>query len=86
MHTPWVLDSLDEETAYVGLGFSIDSSVERGKHVVLGCSHIYSARGEGLQYRLSKIDNPVIRQGNPFMSKDDSRRVGETIRQLFFDA
>jgi hypothetical protein len=24
--------------------------------------------------------------GNPFMSKDDARRTGETIRQLFFDA
>jgi hypothetical protein len=53
---------------------------------VLGCSHIYSARGEGLQYRLSKIEDPIIHSGNPFMSKDDSRRVGEIIRELFYDA
>jgi hypothetical protein len=39
-----------------------------------------------LQYRLSKIEDPIIRRGNPFMSKDDARRIGETIRQLFFDA
>jgi hypothetical protein len=86
MRTPWVLDGLDEDTAFVGLGFSIDRNAQKGAHVVLGCSHIYSSRGEGLQYRLSKVENPVIRRGNPFMSKDDARRTGETIRQLFFDA
>ena len=86
MRTPWLLDDLADDTAFVGLGFSIDPNAERGDHVVLGCSHIYSARGEGLQYRLSKIENPIIRGGNPFMSADDARRVGETIRQLFFDA
>ncbi len=86
MRTPWLLDNLADDTAFVGLGFSIDPNAPRGDHVVLGCSHIYSARGEGLQYRLSKIENPVIRRGNSFMSADDARRVGETIRQLFFDA
>ena len=86
MRTPWLLDGLAENTAFVGLGFSIDRNAPRGDHVVLGCSHIYSGRGEGLQYRLSKIENPIIRRGNPFMSADDARRVGETIRQLFFDA
>ena len=86
MRTPWVLDSLAQDTAFVGLGFSIDPCADRGQHVVLGCSHIYSSRGEGLQYRLSKLENPIIRHGNPFMSKDDARRTGETIRQLFFDA
>jgi hypothetical protein len=86
MRTPWVLDAMAEDTAFAGLGFSIDKSAESGRHVVLGCSHIYSARGEGLQYRLSKVENPIIRRGNAFMSKDDARRTGETIRQLFFDA
>ena len=86
MRTPWVLDGLDDDTAYVGLGFSVNRDAKKGTHIVLGCSHIYSSHGEGLQYRLSKIENPVIRQKNPFMSMDDARRTGETIRQLFFDA
>ena len=86
MRTPWVLDGLDDDTAYVGLGFSINRNAKKGTHIVLGCSHIYSSHGEGLQYRLSKIENPVIRQKNPFMSMDDARRTGEIIRQLFFDA
>jgi hypothetical protein len=86
MRTPWLLNSLAENTAFVGLGFSIDPTAEKGRRVVLGCSHIYSGRGEGLQYRLTKVENPIIRRGNPFMSRDDARRTGETIRQLFFDA
>jgi hypothetical protein len=86
MRTPWVLSALAEDTAFVGLGFSIDPAAEQGKHVVLGCSHIYSGRGEGLQYRLSKVENPVFHGKNPYMSREDARRAGETIRQLFFDA
>ena len=86
MRTPWVLDSMDEDTAFVGLGFSVDLTAQKGAHVVLGCSHIYSARGEGLQYRLSKIEEPVFYGKNPFMSKDDARRLGETIRYLFYDS
>jgi hypothetical protein len=84
--TPWVLDCLEERTAYAGLGLSIDTDAKTGQHVVLGCSHIYGARGEGLRYRLSKVENPIIRRGNPYMSEDDARRLGESIRQLYFDA
>ncbi len=84
--TPWLLDSIESDTAFVGLGYSIDMAAEQGQHVILGCSHIYSANGEGLQFRLSKIENPIIRRGNPFMSRDDARRVGDGIRQLFYEA
>lgn len=86
MRTPWVLDSLDEDTAFVGLGFSIDEKAERGKHVVLGCSHLYNSQGQGLQFRLSKIENPIIVNKNPFMKQEDARQVGETIRRLFYES
>jgi len=86
MRTPWVLDALDADTAFVGLGFSINRKAEAGQHVVLGCSHIYNTRGEGLQYRLTKVESPLIRGKNAFLSMEDARRIGETIRQLFFEA
>jgi SIR2-like domain len=86
MRTPWVLDSLSSDTAFVGLGFSINRKAPKGEHIILGCSHLYNAQGQGLQYRLSKIENARIINDNPFMSRDDACRVGETIRQLFFDA
>jgi hypothetical protein len=86
MRTPWVLESLDPGSAFVGLGMSLDRKAQRGTHVILGCSHLYNAHGQGLQFRLSKIENPIIRRRNAFMSFDDARRVGETIRQLFWEA
>jgi len=86
MRTPWVLDDLDRDSAYVGLGMSYDPNQEHGKKVVMGCSHIYSSRGEGLQYRLSRVEDPVFFGKNPFLSRDDARRVGEQIRELFFES
>jgi hypothetical protein len=86
LRTPWVLDDLDKESAYVGIGMSYDPGNAQGKRVVMGCSHIYSSRGEGLQYRLSQVENPVFYGKNPFLSRDDARRVGEQIRELFFES
>jgi len=86
MRTPWRIDCLDDDSAFVGIGYSIDSQASSGNQILLGCSHIYSARGEGLQFRLGRIEHPIIRGRNPYMSLDDARRTGETIRQLFFDA
>lgn len=86
LRTPWVLESLDRETAFVGLGMSLDRKAAKGSQVILGCSHLYNSQGQGLQFRLSKIENPIVRRRNAFMSFDDARRVGETIRQLFWEA
>lgn len=85
MRTPWVLEGLDPNTAYVGLGYAIDSKAKTGQHVVLGCSHLYNAQGQGLQFRLSRIENSTIRGGNPYLSFDDARRMGETIRALYWE-
>lgn len=86
MRTPWVINNLDPDTAFVGLGYSFMNNKEKGGKIVLGCSHIYNSHGEGLQYRLSPIQDPVWINDNPFMSYEDSRRLGETIRQLFFES
>lgn len=86
LRTPWLLNDLERDTAYVGLGMSYDFNQEKGRRVVMGCSHIYSSQGEGLQYRLSQVENPVFYGKNPFLSRDDARRVGEQIRELFFES
>ena len=85
MRTPWVLDGLDDNTAYVGLGYSIDRKAEKGSQVVLGCSHLYNSLGQGLEFRLSKIEDPIIRGRNAFLKFDDARRMGATIRALYWD-
>lgn len=87
MRTPWRLESIDNQTAFVGIGYSINRNTypENSKRIVLGCSHIYSARGEGMQFQLGRIENPIIHHHNPYMSEEDARRTGEKIRQMFFD-
>ena len=85
--TPWVLQGLDNNTAFVGLGFSVHPTAPKGKHVLLGCSHIYNAEGLGLRYRLSALANSRMRyRDNPFLDREDARRMGENTRELFFDA
>ena len=76
MRTPWLLDELDPGTAFVGFGVSVNRKAEKGHQVVLGCSHIYNSQGIGLQYRLTKVENPIfIGRRNVFLSKDDADRV-----------
>ena len=85
--TPWILHGLDKNTAFAGLGFSVDPTAPKGKHVLLGCSHIYNAEGLGLSYRLSTLANSHMRHRNsPFLDREDARRMGENTRELFFDA
>src|ERR1700693_6020837 len=71
MRTPWRLDCLDEDSAFVGIGYSLEGPALHKRHVLLGCSHIYSAGGEGLQFRLGRIEDPIIRGRNPLMSIGD---------------
>ena len=96
--TPYILAGLDAEatfddTAFAGLGFSQDQGSAKGKHITIGCSHIYSARGVDLKYKLSGLDNVLwqqdnsfLKQDNPFLTRSDARRIGEGVRELFFEA
>ena len=86
MRTPWVLEGLDPDSAYVGIGYGIDRKATKGKKIILGCSHIFNAQGQGLQFRLSRVENPIMFRRNPFLSFEDARRMGETIRELFWKA
>ena len=52
MRTPWVLQSLDPDTAFMGIGYSLRQNSVNNDHVILGCSHIYNSEGLGLRYRL----------------------------------
>jgi hypothetical protein len=54
--TPWILHGLDQETAFVGIGYSVKKK-EKNNHVALGCSHIYNSYGQGLKYRLTKVED-----------------------------
>jgi len=85
LRTPWVLNSLDKETAFAGIGYSVTKKLE-STDIVLGCSHIYNAQGQGLKYRLSKVEDQLIwdRQDRPHLSYKDSYSFGMSIIDLFY--
>ncbi len=87
LRTPWTLASLDENTAYAGIGYSILSKVDDERHVVMGCSHIYNRFGEGLKYKLQKVNNPIFdRKNNPYMSYEEAYKFGTMIQNLFLES
>ncbi|MGV4439031.1 SIR2 family protein [Ornithobacterium rhinotracheale] len=88
LRVPWVLANTDKNTAFAGLGYSIDSKENSDGHVVLGCSHIYSSTGEGLKYKLAKISNNKIqwRYKKPHLCYDDAYEFGRNILNLFYES
>lgn len=54
--TPWVVNGIQPDTAFAGIGYSVMNGPS-GSNVVVGCSHIYSSDGRGMKYKLSKIQN-----------------------------
>jgi hypothetical protein len=86
LRTPWILNNQERKTAYAGIGYSI-SKIKNKSEIVIGCSHIYDSNGQGLKYRLSKIDNYFLdKQNNPYLSYKDAFQFGVSIRELFYQS
>ena len=84
MRTPWALANLDSDTAYAGIGYSVKTNSKGKVDIVLGCSHIYNAKGQGLRYKLSKVEQPQFdRKKNPHLTYEEAFKFGITIRELF---
>lgn len=49
----------------------------------MGCSQVFDERGEGLKFLLHPVESPVFRGKNPFMSKEDARRLFEKVREVY---
>lgn len=84
MRIPWALASLDPDTAYAGIGYSVKTNSKGNVDIVLGCSHIYNAKGQGLRYKLSKVEQPQFDgKKNPYLTYEEAFKFGMTIRELF---
>jgi hypothetical protein len=71
---PWVIDTDSNDSAFIGLSYAIRNSTSN-KKVVLGSSQIFDSSGQGLRFLLQNIEHPVFYGRNPFMSKEDARRL-----------
>lgn len=89
--TPWVISKLtDEQTAFVGIGYSVDTKNEKNP-IVLGCSHIFSTDGQSIRYRLSRVRNPQFDKSdkhrkNPYLTEEEAYRLGLRINDMFHKA
>ena len=87
MRTPWTLANMSSNTAFAGIGYGIKKNPSGKSEIVLGCSHIYNAKGEGLKYKLSKVENPLFdRKKNPYLTYDEAFKLGVSIRELFMQS
>ncbi len=86
LRTPWILNNHEKSTAYAGIGYCV-SKIKDKSEIVIGCSHIYDSNGQGLKYKLSKIDNYFLdKRLNPYLSFKDAFQFGVSIRELFYQS
>lgn len=81
--TPWRNNVVSDSTAFIGLDFSIQKLNNQTKFV-LGSSQVFDSSGQGLRFLLQPIEHPVIRGRNPFMSKEDARRLILKLKEAYF--
>jgi len=85
--TPWVLQNTDKTTAYAGIGYSVEKKSENKGHIILGCSHIYNSDGDGLKYKLSKVNDRINWVNDkPHLCYDDAYEFGKNVLNLFYES
>ncbi|MGE9743747.1 SIR2 family protein [Bdellovibrio bacteriovorus] len=78
---PWKVRTSSANTAYIGLGYALKD----GK-TLLAASQLFDERGQGLRVLLQPIRKHTFIGKNPFMSKDDARRLITTLRESYFSS
>ncbi len=81
---PWNIANIQKDTAFAGIGYSVSQN-DSGSEIVVGCSHIYSSDGQGLKYKLSRINDITFdRKKNPYLSENEAYKLGVSIKDLFY--
>lgn len=78
---PWKVHTSTPNTAYIGLGYALKD----GK-TLLAASQLFDEKGQGLRVLLQPIRKHIFIGKNPFMSKDDARRLITTLRESYFSS
>jgi hypothetical protein len=78
---PWISDG-EESTVYVGLSHSVNKF--RQQSMTIGMSQVFDPKGRGTRFLVSPVTRPIMIGKNPFMSKEDARRLIMTLKENYF--
>jgi len=74
---PWKLQEVNEDTAFIGLSYSVLFNEGTGKYdFITCCSQVFDADGTGLEFIAYETDEIAHQRGdNPFLSRSEMRKV-----------
>lgn len=74
---PWKLNGFDEETALIGLSYSMKFNKYNNKYdFITCCSQVFDSDGTGLEFIAYETDEVTHQIGNnPFLSRSEMRKV-----------
>ncbi|WP_374030835.1 hypothetical protein [Bdellovibrio bacteriovorus] len=78
---PWKINTTIPNTAYIGLGYALKDG-----NTLLAASQLFDERGQGLRVLMQPVRKHIVINKNPFMSKDDARRLITTLRESYFSS
>jgi hypothetical protein len=72
---PWKLAGIAPDVAFIGLSYAIKKSADKKTQFVTCCSQVFDADGTGLEFLLYETEDVRIDRENPFLSRNEMRRV-----------
>jgi len=81
---PWKLRALAQASgiAFLGLAYVLRPH-EGGRRVLSCCSQLFDSHGQGMEFLLFTADDFVMRGRNPFLKREDMRRLLSRSVELF---
>jgi hypothetical protein len=74
--TPWRLSDIEQETAFVGIGYRLrEGGGNGGRRFVTCCSQVFDADGTGFEFLVYSTNDFHTEQDNPFLSRGETQRL-----------
>lgn len=83
---PWRIAGTGMETAYVGISYALkEEGREKSPEFVTCCSQVFDADGTGLEFLAFETQPADVEHKNPFLTREDMRRLMARSLQLYQD-
>jgi len=72
---PWVLDDVDPDTAFIGIGYALRSDSSPDTRFAICCSQVFDAEGSGLEFVAYEANDVKLFGKNPFLRREQMLKV-----------